>query len=367
MITKRDGSVAQDVPPGLSYAGVCKRYGQFTALDGISLDVGPREFVTLLGPSGSGKSTLLGLAVGSIEADAGHIAIRGVDVRRLKPHDRNIGMVFQRYSLFPNKTVEENIAYPLQIRKIPKPEVAARVAAIVQTMGLGAQAARYPAEISGGQAQRVAVARALVFNPDLLLMDEPLGALDKRLRADLQQEIRRLQHEFGIPTLYVTHDQDEAMYLSDRIALFNHGRIVALGTPRELYENPASAWEASFLGDANLFAAEDIRISAGECSAVLTGLGVAVRTQAPRTQHEHMQVMIRPEYVHIGDNVRDDMTRFKARVIDVIYLGARQRVTLELPGAIRLIAELRPWETPGEPGAEVLCGWRDHHSRVVEA
>ncbi|KXU31505.1 hypothetical protein A0J57_17100 [Sphingobium sp. 22B] len=354
--------------PAIAYRDVSKYYSGFTALDTVSLTVSDGEFVTLLGPSGSGKSTLLSLAVGSIDADSGIVEIRGRDVRRMKPHERNIGMVFQRYSLFPNKTVAENIAYPLVIRKVAKDEIASRVSASLATMNLMQQANRYPSEISGGQAQRVAVARALVFSPDLLLMDEPLGALDKSLRAGLQEEIRRLQRASGVPTLYVTHDQDEAMYLSDRIALCNHGRIVVLGAPRELYEEPGSQWEACFLGEANILPVSSWTRTADDVQVALS-IGTPVTAKAKPTLDANgaSVLMIRPEYVHVGESITPTMSRVSATITDIVFLGPRQRVSLEMADGTPLVADLRPWERPGVPGDTVSCGWNDHHSRLVEA
>ena len=351
----------------ISYQNVSKHYGTFTALDTVSLDVADGEFVTLLGPSGSGKSTLLGLAVGSIMADSGEVLLRGRDVRNLKPHQRNIGMVFQRYSLFPNKTVAENIAYPLTIRKVDRTEIAQRVANSLAMMNLGQQAHRYPGEISGGQAQRVAVARALIFSPDLLLMDEPLGALDKSMRTGLQEEIARLQRASGIPTLYVTHDQDEAMFLSDRIALCNHGKIVALGAPRELYEEPATEWQACFLGEANILPVRGWRREADHVSVDLT-IGATVTAKARNTVRPEVPtgLMIRPEYVHVGDGVSPTMSTIDATITHLAFLGPRLRVSMEMADGGLLIADLRPWERPGQVGDSVRCGWNDHHSRLVE-
>lgn len=351
----------------IRYKNVSKHYGAFTALDAVSLDVADGEFVTLLGPSGSGKSTLLGLAVGSITADSGEVALRGRDVRNLKPHQRNIGMVFQRYSLFPNKTVAENIAYPLAIRKIDRAEIARRVANSLEMMNLGPQSHRFPGEISGGQAQRVAVARALVFSPDLLLMDEPLGALDKSLRTGLQEEISRLQRASGIPTLYVTHDQDEAMFLSDRIALCNHGKIVALGEPRELYEEPASEWQACFLGEANILPVNGWRRAADHVSVDLAiGTTVTAKARDMLAAGTSAALMIRPEYVHVGEGVTPAMSAVDATITHLAFLGPRQRVSMEMADGTPLIADLRPWERPGHVGDVVRCGWNDHHSRLVE-
>lgn len=236
----------------MSFERVSNLYNGVAALDDVSFDVREGELVTLLGPSGSGKSTLLGILAGITPLDRGRVLFKGRDVTGVPPHERNIGMVFQRYALFPNKTVAENIAFPLELRKLPADTIREKVSRMLEMVDLTRQAHHFPSEISGGQAQRVAVARALVFDPSLMLLDEPLGALDKALRENLQEEIRRIQKMTGVPTLYVTHDQDEAMNLSDRMVVMRSGRIAASGRPRDIYEEPPSLWVAKFLGDVNV-------------------------------------------------------------------------------------------------------------------
>ncbi|WP_216819960.1 ABC transporter ATP-binding protein [Zoogloea sp. LCSB751] len=331
----------------IALRGVIKRYGDFCALDGVSLDVNPGEFVSLLGPSGSGKSTILGLVVGSVLPDRGAVYIHGKDAAALRPHERNIGMVFQQYSLFPHLTVAENIAYPLKLRKWTEPAIKSRVAAFLDLVGLIREADRYPGEISGGQAQRVAVARALVFDPDVLLMDEPLGALDKRLRGELQEEFRRIQRETGVPTLYVTHDQDEAMFLSDRIIVCNQGRIVADGSPRDLYERPPGAWAAEFLGDANLVPVQRWRQCGDGQAKAETAWGEVVVPHAPgSTPERSAAIVVRPEHLLVA--VDEPSTQgyaparggVRARVTSSVYLGGRQRIHLHTEEGMLLKAEV---------------------------
>ena len=246
---------ADRAPHGASITmrGLTKRYGPVTAVDAIDLDARPGEFLTLLGPSGSGKTTTLNMIAGFVDVTEGELRMDEREMTNLPPYKRNIGMVFQHYALFPHMTVEENIEYPLRQRSIAKAERHTMVAQALETVGLGDLGRRRPKELSGGQQQRVALARALVYSPRVLLMDEPLGALDKKLRDSLQLEIKRIHAELGTTFVYVTHDQDEALVLCDRIAVFNDGRIEQIGTPTELYEYPDSLFVAQFLGESSLF------------------------------------------------------------------------------------------------------------------
>jgi ABC-type Fe3+/spermidine/putrescine transport system ATPase subunit len=230
---------------------VRKAYGRTVVLRDFSLEIPAGRFCTLLGASGSGKTTLLKLIAGFETLDSGAIRIGGRDVSRTPVNRRNIGMVFQNYALFPHMSVRDNVAFGLDMRRVPKPEAAARVAEAMAMVGLDGFGARYPRELSGGQQQRVALARALVIRPDILLMDEPLGALDKNLRASLQSEIKRLQARLGVTIVFVTHDQEEALHMSDLIVVLERGTIEQVGTPRELYQRPANRFVASFLGECN--------------------------------------------------------------------------------------------------------------------
>ena len=233
--------------------GLSKRYGEFVAVDDLSLDLGAGEFVTLLGLSGSGKTTTLMAVAGFVEPDAGRIEVGGRNIVDLPPEKRDLGVVFQNYALFPHLNVFENVAFPLRMRRHSTAEIDKAVKRLLGVVGLEAMATRRIAALSGGQQQRVALARALVFEPPALLMDEPLGALDRTLRDQMQTEIKRIQRELGVTVLYVTHDQDEALALSDRIAVMAAGRICQLATPDEIYERPQSAFVAGFVGDSNFF------------------------------------------------------------------------------------------------------------------
>ena len=235
----------------LELAGLCKRFGEVAAIDGVSLTVQAGEFLTLLGASGSGKSTTLMAVAGFVQPTSGQVLVNGVDQTHSPPYRRDIGLVFQHYALFPHLTVERNVAFPLEMRRMAKADIARRVKGALDLVRLDGFGARKPSELSGGQQQRVALARALVYEPSILLLDEPLGALDKNLREEMQYEIRRIQQSLGITTISVTHDQQEAITMSDRIAIMRAGRIEQVGTPAEIYERPATRFVAEFMGSSN--------------------------------------------------------------------------------------------------------------------
>lgn len=339
------------------FKGISKTYSSLTALHELDLRVEDGEFVTILGPSGSGKSTLLGMTVGAIVPSTGTIHFRDQDVTRLSPDKRNVGMVFQRYTLFPNKTVAENIAFPLQLRRLSKEEVRRKVGDIITLVGLTAERDRYPSEISGGQAQRVAVARALVFDPSILLMDEPLAALDKALRGTLQDEIQRIQRATRVPTIYVTHDQDEAMHLSDRIVIMREGRIVANGTPRHLYEEPPSLWVAQFLGNANVLEVVQRRRDGQEVHITCDG-GLSFNFPILRDTPDDdapVAVVLRPERCRIESEAGTHSHR--GTLIQNTYLGARQRMTVRLDSGSTLMAEIPGSLASAANGDIVYCSW----------
>ncbi|MHA6617709.1 ABC transporter ATP-binding protein [Pseudonocardia sp. DLS-67] len=297
------------------------------AVDGIDLEIRAGEFMTLLGPSGSGKTTTLNMIAGFEAITSGRIALDGSDIAQLPAYRRNLGMVFQNYALFPHMSAAENIAFPLKQRKVGKGEIARRVAEALDLVHLAGHGERLPSQLSGGQQQRIALARAVVFEPRALLLDEPLGALDKKLRESLQLEIARLHRELGITFVFVTHDQDEALALSDRIAVFRDGRIEQAGTPAELYETPASRFVATFLGDSNVFAGRvrDGRLDTGWCS---------LRVRDAPAADGPVALVVRPERLRIapaggpatGDNV------LSATVTDVVYHGAFRRVLVRFDG-----------------------------------
>ena len=254
----------------LSIHGIRKSYGAVTAVKNVTMDIAKGEFMTFLGPSGSGKSTTLYILAGFQDPSGGDILLNGESLLSTPSHKRNIGMVFQRYTLFPHLTVGENVAFPLRIRRRPQAEIADRVKAALKLVRLEGFEDRMPALMSGGQQQRVALARALVYNPPVLLMDEPLSALDKKLREEIQFEIRRIHQETGVTILYVTHDQEEALRLSDRIAVFSHGEIDQIGTGPDLYANPATRFVAGFIGDSNFL---DASVMASEGGKAKLSLG----------------------------------------------------------------------------------------------
>ena len=320
---------ADRAPHGASITmrGLTKRYGPVTAVDAIDLDARPGEFLTLLGPSGSGKTTTLNMVAGFVDVTEGELRIDDREMTNLPPYKRNIGMVFQHYALFPHMTVEENIEYPLRQRSVPKAERRTMVARALETVGLGDLGRRRPKELSGGQQQRVALARAMVYSPRVLLMDEPLGALDKKLRDSLQLEIKRIHAELGTTFVYVTHDQDEALVLSDRIAVFNDGRIEQIGTPTELYEHPDSLFVAQFLGESSLF--HGIVHDGREVDANGHRLAASRGEQPNGTP---VAVVVRPERIRIEpDGPRPDSNNaVPGRILQHIYFGNSRKVEVRL-------------------------------------
>ena len=278
--------------PMIRLAGVSKSYDAVTALYPVDLDVARGEFLTLLGPSGSGKTTLLNLIAGMISPSEGRIHIDGKDVTSTAPSKRNLGMVFQNYALLPHMTIFENVAYPLRIRKNSEADIRTKVGRVLELMQLGHVAKRYPRELSGGQQQRISLARCIVYDPALILMDEPLGALDKKLREQMQLEIKRLHLQLGTTILYVTHDQEEALSMSDRIVLLNHGRIVQSAAPAELYFRPRSLFAATFLGASNILGVTEV---AGSEAVLTAGGRIRVGDRLPLPTQPGVKAMVRPE------------------------------------------------------------------------
>ena len=358
---------------------VTKRYGSAApAVDTISLTIEPGEFMTLLGPSGSGKTTTLNLIAGFETLTSGTIALNGTDVGRLPPHKRNLGMLFQNYALFPHLTVAQNVAYPLRERRVSKPEIARRVAEVLELVQLPGRDGAYPSELSGGQQQRVALARAIVFEPTALLLDEPLGALDRNLRAALQTEIRRIHREVGSTFVFVTHDQEEAMNLSDRIALFNAGHIEQVGSPEELYRAPDTLFTARFLGDSNVF-----DLGAGDAGGAPGTAGPSVAWEgntwsvdpATVTAHAgvaaHAAIVVRPEDVRIATSpaeVPSGANCIAATVRDLEYMGSYRTVMLELSPAGPLgRARIDALDSALALDDRVTAWWRPERQRIVAA
>lgn len=331
--------------------GLVKTYAGVPAVDNIDLDIRAGEFLTLLGPSGSGKTTTLSMIAGFTTPTEGRVQVSGVDVTRTPPHKRNIGMVFQNYSLFPHMSVVVNVEFPLKQRGVPKAERRARAMAALEMVELAGKAQSKPGQLSGGQQQRVALARALVFSPTLLLMDEPFGALDRALREKMQIELRRIHQELGVTIVFVTHDQQEALTLSDRIAIFRQGAIAQLGTPQDLYEKPTSLHVATFLGESNLFTG-----TAHESRLVMTD---GSELPLPDARDGAATLMVRPERVQVhaaGTPLPAGHTTLTGIVIDVTYLGRDHRIDVVSPlGPV--IARIEPTAVIPRRGDQVTVSW----------
>ena len=325
--------------------GVMKSYGGMVALHPTDIVVAPGEFFSLIGPSGSGKSTLLGAIAGFLPPSEGSIEIDGQDVVSIPPYHRNIGMVFQNYALFPHMSVFENIAFPLRLRKLSAAEIKQRATRMLETVRLADYGKRMPAQLSGGQQQRVALARAAVYDPRLLLMDEPLGALDKNLREEMQYEIRQFHAALGVTIIYVTHDQDEAATMSNRIAIMKDGRIAQIGRPRELYEKPRNAFVAGFLGEANLFDVSNVKPNGGGTCAVTTREGLEL-TSAPagNATAGPLVVCLRPEALSVrpgadsGHNAEG--SRIAGQIQDVVFTAGTVRYRVTTPGGALITVKL---------------------------
>jgi spermidine/putrescine transport system ATP-binding protein len=320
---------------GIELVGLTKRFGQgvtsHAAVDNIDLSVSGGEFFSLLGPSGCGKTTTLRLIAGFEEPTAGRILLDGADVSHVPPHKRNVNTVFQSYALFPFLSVFDNVAFGLKHASVSKAELKQRVTDALSLVSMSDFAARRPSQLSGGQQQRVALARALVLNPAVLLLDEPLGALDAKLRRSLKVELKALQERVGITFIYVTHDQEEALTMSDRLAVMNAGRIAQIGTPQEVYESPADAYVADFLGAANLLqvvVAE--RVPGGASSLKLGDIALTTSNEVPAEPGASAQAVIRPERVRVEEHGSAGANRAPALVERVVYLGAATQVHLRL-------------------------------------
>ncbi|MFS3128958.1 ABC transporter ATP-binding protein [Nocardioides sp. Bht2] len=343
---------------------VRKVYGPATILDDISLDIRAGEFITLLGASGSGKSTLLNIIAGFIKADGGQVKVDGRDLTTVPAHKRGLGMVFQHYALFPHMTVFDNVAYGLRRNGFPRKEIPALVDEALEMVEMGHLGKRRPSQLSGGQQQRVALARAVVFKPRVLLMDEPLGALDKMLREQLQLEIRRLHKEMGITFVFVTHDQEEALTMSDRIALLESGRIVQLGTPTELYETPSSRYAAEFIGVSNIF---NGAVAHGRFHDAANNAEYVLLPDSPA---DGTALMVRPERLSvqpIGLPAPAERNSVEAIVEDCVYLGSDRSVHARTLGGDVLVARTPvPRGDDGiAAGAKVILSWNVEDSRVL--
>jgi len=350
----------------LELASLEKRYSGVTAVERVDLSVAQGEFVTFLGPSGSGKTTTLMMVAGLQEPTSGEMFLDGTLLQPLPAHKRNIGVVFQQYALFPHMTVAENIAFPLQMRRVPKSEADHRVENVLRLVGLASQNSRLPSQLSGGQQQRVALARAIVFEPSLLLMDEPLGALDRKLREQMQSEIAQLHKKLGMTVLYVTHDQSEALVLSDRIAVFNQGRIEQIGAPAELYERPRTRFVAEFLGDSS-FVPGVVKRILGELVEIETAHGlVRGRDSGGLAPGNSVVMALRPERIALakcGSGQADN--RIEGTVHQLVYLGQSRKLMIGLHDGSELCALTASAESVFNPGDRVDLCWSSSDCNVL--
>ncbi|WP_270935155.1 ABC transporter ATP-binding protein [Falsiroseomonas oryzae] len=348
-------------PTIVAFRDVNKTYdGRVRVVRDLNLEVRRGEFLTLLGPSGSGKTTTLMMLAGFEGVTSGSIEVEGRSVLHLPPHRRDIGMVFQNYALFPHMTVAENVAFPLEVRKVPAAEAKARVERALQMVRLPGYADRRPAQLSGGQQQRVALARALVFEPRLVLLDEPLGALDRQLREQMQYELKRLHAELGVTMVYVTHDQSEALTMSDRVAVFSEGVVQQVAAATELYEQPATAFVAFFVGESNRLDGTVLTTGEGGCTVRAAGdLVVQVQAVVPLAPGSAATMSLRPERVRLGNAAESCANRVQARVTEIVFLGDQIRGHAALPGGAELLFKL-PNSGDGPrpaPGETLGFGW----------
>ncbi|MEJ6391978.1 ABC transporter ATP-binding protein [Gymnodinialimonas sp. 2305UL16-5] len=356
----------------VAFERVQKSYdGEILVVKDLNLSIAKGEFLTMLGPSGSGKTTCLMMLAGFETATHGEITLDGKPINNIPPHKRGIGMVFQNYALFPHMTVGENLAFPLEVRGMAKSEREDKILRALDMVQMRDFIGRRPAQLSGGQQQRIALARALVFEPELVLMDEPLGALDKQLRETLQFEITNLAHELGITTVYVTHDQTEALTMSDRVAVFDDGRIQQLAAPDTLYEQPQNSFVAQFIGENNTLTGNVSKIDDTMCEVTLDGGEVidAVPVNVSAVG-EKTQVSIRPERVEMNrDRLPENAHTLKAEVKEFIYMGDIYRTRLSVAGTDDFIIKTRnaPDQRRLTPGEQIEIGWRPQDCRALDA
>ena len=369
---------SRDIHTGaaLELLRVSKTFGPVIAVDGVSLTVAPGEFLTLLGPSGSGKTTTLMMIAGFESATAGEIMLDGRPLTRVPPYRRNLGMVFQHYALFPHMTVYDNVAFPLRTRGATRTETNQRVAEALDRVHLPGYGARFPAQLSGGQQQRVALARARAYRPPVQLMDEPRGALDKKLREQMQLEIKHIQRELQLTVIYVTHDQEEALTMSDRIVVMRHGRVVQLGPPEDLYERPIDRFVADFIGQSNFLEVTVRSVQDGIATAVTDdGLDVSLVGEAG-AEGTRVTLALRPERVRLapaGASTRaaavPDPTapQWWAGVIEeVVYIGATRKYQVRLRGQVLVAQQQARADVAGlRAGERVTVGWSMADLRVV--
>ncbi|EEG06815.1 ABC transporter ATP-binding protein [Pseudogulbenkiania ferrooxidans] len=354
----------------VSFRGVQKSYdGESLIVKHLDLDIRKGEFLTLLGPSGSGKTTCLMMLAGFETPTHGEIRLNGALLNHVPPHKRNIGMVFQNYALFPHMTVGENLAYPLKIRNFSKSDIDAKVMHALSMVKLEKLAHRYPAQLSGGQQQRVALARALVFNPQLVLMDEPLGALDKQLREHMQMEIKHIHDSLGVTVVYVTHDQGEALTMSDRVAVFKDGIIQQIDSAYNLYEAPVNSFVASFIGENNTLEGEVQSLQDGLCQVKLgDGIGLTAKAVCADRAGARTTMSIRPERVRLNGASEQCANRFQGKLQEFIYFGDHVRLRMDVAGNPSFIVKVPVSELDGSwsVGDSIALGWNPEDIRALD-
>ena len=341
--------------------------GKILVVKDLNLDIAEGEFVTMLGPSGSGKTTCLMMLAGFETPTNGEIYLDSNPISNIPPHKRGIGMVFQNYALFPHMTVYENLAFPLRVRKVSKEDTDKKVDKAMSMVSLSGFENRMPGQLSGGQQQRVAVARALVFDPQVVLMDEPLGALDKNLRESMQYEIKHIHESIGVTVVYVTHDQGEALTMSNRIAVFNDGKVQQLSSPDELYEAPVNSFVAEFIGENNRFSGEVTEILNGKCKVKLdSGIEIMANPIRVKSKGEKTIVSLRPERAIINPENNMD-NKHKGKIEEVIYHGDHTRVRLNLLGNNQFILKVPNSSARMDIklGNEINIGWNSQDSRAL--
>jgi spermidine/putrescine ABC transporter ATP-binding subunit len=351
---------ARDRPlsPALTLRRLRKTFGAVVAVDDVSLDAAPGEFVSLLGPSGCGKSTVLRMVAGLIEPDSGHVVLAGDDVTRVPVHRRHLGLVFQSYALFPHMTVYENVAFGLRRRRIPEAELRPRVARMLDLVRLGPLGVRHPRELSGGQQQRVALARALVTEPRVLLLDEPLSNLDALLRDEMRVELKRLQERLGTTMIFVTHDQAEALTLSDRVVVMDHGRVEQIGTPEQVYRRPATPFVARFLGRANFLAGVVADVDAdGATVALDTGAPVRAGRREGVRPGDRVHIALRQETIRFEAAAGERPNRFPATVVFHAFAGQAHHYVVQLDGGRELEVVTPGAEPPVGRGTRLHVEW----------
>jgi len=348
--------------------GVEKRFGDLVAVRNLDLRIEPGEFFSIIGPSGCGKTTTLRMIAGFEDPTAGRISVGGRDMTGVRPYRRPVNTVFQSYALFPHLDVFENVAFGLREAKVGKAEVRTRVDEAVTLVQLQGRERSRPRQLSGGQQQRVALARALVNRPEVLLLDEPLGALDLKLRTDMQTQLKDLQRSVGVTFCYVTHDQGEAFSMSDRVAVMNHGLLEQVGTPEEIYHRPASSFVADFVGTANRFAGRVEGVEADRYSVAIDGVGPRTAGgPAGLTAGTPVQVLVRPENLQLDGPVADGGTGLDASVVDTAFLGAERTVRLHSPMLGELSATARGSGQAPEQGSRVGLSWSDADAWLIPA